>query len=87
MTEADCPACAAALNRPHSGALRADCRECLARDLATGPLYARASRDKTITSEYKAALVHAFGAEGWLEGHKRVRAWSDRLDALKAAAA
>lgn len=70
-----CPACAAARANPLTGALRAGCSECLARDISRGPEHWQARRVGQITAAYRAVLERSFG-EAWKAGHERVKAWA-----------
>ena len=82
--ETGCPACIAAAANPQSGYYRAGCVECGARGLAHGPQHHEAMLAAAFTPAYRSALQAVFGLD-WMEGHKRVRAWSKRIEAARAA--
>ena len=74
----NCDQCTIAEANPRSGLVNSFCSDCLARDLAHSPTYAKALAFRTITSEYQLELMRiANPGESVEDVHKRVRRWAD----------
>lgn len=77
-TVSACPSCAIAERNPLSGEFHSGCKECSARMMADGMPFFRSAARGRMVPEYIAALRSVWG-EDYLAGHKRVRAWDDRI--------
>ena len=77
-----CPNCDKAAARADWPCYTADCRDCLARELANGPWFWHSNNEGKLRAEYKASLRDLWG-DDWKAGHEAVKAAAARLEALR----
>lgn len=61
------------------------CDVCAARHFAHLRVFYESRKARSITPAYQAALARRFGADGVAAAHVAVKAWSERIDAARAA--
>lgn len=74
-----CQSCQAAEQNPLSGLYSHDCEECKARMLANSRELFTSAKLGYMSKEYKSALIKAFGADRFEDGHKLVKMWMKRI--------
>ena len=78
----DCPDCTQSRQIWHWGGYHATCLGCRTRALAKGLGFSQSRRNKSLSTEYRAALQTIFG-EKWMDGHDAVKAEAARIEQLK----
>lgn len=76
--EPECKACTAAQDNPATPMFQSGCLECSTRALACSPQFFEADKAHRMTPAYRAALESVFKADP-RAGHKRVKAWFERI--------
>lgn len=78
-----CKDCNHARVLPVWGGYTMSCRDCRARLIAAGPVFATAAASDTLTGQYRNVLRTQFG-DDWRQGHTEVKAWAEALERARA---